>query len=501
MRPQLHLPELEVGAPLDGHPIEWVGRARALVYFGRGCFQVVPDRPVVCTSVDVLARVERNHRCGTDVKIYQQGRPDQCEESLFDELRALFELTERQVDGHFSDYTALLRDGAFDPSVDDPLYQRLGRDLADLNDDERAALWQQLRRHWGRVLGHETVVTIERVGSDVGSLTEGIGYLAGQALGADVLDYQPGQRCVLQSRVAYYDPPRVDGPNVRGVQLLGGNITDLAMNQAGAYCELIRLRPEMIRSGSIIPIPDGVPLACAALAEPTACLLDCFEKTTHELGQDDCGSILRKGVLPGGATCVIGSGSMALMAAKVALMTDGVIDIGGAREVAVVVRSEDKARLVRQVVPNERVVPIVCEDPSDLLAAVRARYADRYAATLGRTFRGFDDVILAAGTSETLASAHRLIGPANARVMAFAGTRGPCELESGVWHYHNAGVLGTSGCNTKMIEIALGLFARGSLDVSVLAGRRYTFDDLAAPGGVEAFFNDKHLRPFFAPHA
>ena len=499
MTPRLNLPDLRVGALLDGHPIEWVGRCRALVYFGRECFQVVPDRPLVCTSVDVLARVERNHRCGTDVKIYRQGRPDQCEASLFDELRALFGLIEAHVDGHFEDYVTLMRDGAFDAAASDPLYRRLGGLLADLEADERAAMWQALRRHWGRVLGHETVVTIERVGSQVDSLTEGIGYLDGRRLSCDELTFEPGQRCVLQSRVARYDPPRLDGPDVRGVQLLGGNITDLAMNQAGAYSDLVRLRPEMIRSGSIIPIPDGVREACAALAEPTACLLDCFEKTTHELGQNDSGSILRKGVLPGGATCVIGSGSMALMAAMVALMDDDLIRIGGAREVVVVVRSPAKADLVRRVIDDDRVVPVVCPNQSDLARAVRAGYADRYETTFGKSFQGFDDVILAAGTAETLGQAHRLIGPTNARIMAFAGTRGPCELESGVWHYRNAGVVGTSGCNTKMIEIALGLFARGALDVSGLAGDRYTFDDLSAAGGVARFFDDKHLRPFLAP--
>lgn len=496
----VRLPRLAIGERLDGFPIEWVGSAKALVYYGRGHFEVVPDRPIVCTSGDVLARVERNHRCGTDVKIFHQGRSDQCEESLFDELRQLFGLNERQVDGHFGDYTALLREGRFNARIADPLYRRVAEVLQDVDPGERSALWRQLRHYWGRVLGHETVVTIERVGSQVHTLVDGIGYMAGDRLSREYLDFQPGERCVLQSRIAYYDPPRCRGTDVRGIQLLGGNITDLAMNQAGAYCRRIRLRPEMIRSGSIIRVPAGVSLACAALAEPAACLLDCFEKTTHELGQDDRGSILRKGVLPGGAVCVIGSGSMALMAARLAIMEDSVIRIGGAREVVVVVRSEDKGRLVKRILPDERVVPFVCGDESNLAEAVRSAYQQRYQGTFGRPYHGFDDVILAAGTATTVAQAHRLIAPTNARIMAFAGTRGPCEVESGVWHYHNAGVLGTSGCNTKMIEVALGLFARRSLDVSDLAGKAYTFDDLEQPGGIEAFFNDKYLRPYLLPN-
>lgn len=492
-------PRLEVGVPLDGFPIEWIGSAESLVYFGRGHFEVVPERPVVCTSVDVLARVIRNHRCGTDVKIYQQGRPDQCEESLLDELRVLFDLSEPQVDGHFPDYTALLRSGRFDSGIEDPLYRCLGEALRGLGPTEHQTLWANLRRYWGRVLGHETVVTIERVGSKVGTLTEGIGYLAGRHLSVESLHFEPGESYVLQSRVAYYDPPRTGEPGATGVQLLGGNITDLAMNQAGAYSQRIRLRPEMIRSGSMVRIPAGVSLQCAALAEPTACLLDCFEKTTHELGQDESGSILRKGVLPGGAVCIVGSGSMALMAAKMALMDDPIIRIGGARHVAMVVRSDEKADLVHRVLDDERVTTLRCDRQEDFVSAVKARYEPLYRNTFGKPFRGFDDVILAAGDASMVGNVHRLIAPANARIMAFAGTRGPCRIDSGVWHYHNAGILGTSGCNTRMIEIALGLFARGSLDVSSLAGRRYTFDDLRQPDGIEAFFSDKHLRPYLDP--
>ena len=73
-------------------------------------------------------------------------------------------------------------------------------------------------------------------------------------------------------------------------------------------------------------------------------------------------------------------------------------------------------------------------------------------------------------------------------------------IESGVWHYGNAGVLGTSGCNTRMMEVALGLFARGTLDPTRLAGRVYTFADLQSPGGIETFFGDKHLRPCLEPN-
>ena len=472
----------------------------ALVYFGQRRMEVVEGRTIVCTDQDVIARVDRVHRCGTDVKIHRDGRPDQCEESLLDELRSIFDCSEQPGDVPFKAYVDLTMGGAADPAVSDPLYAAISKRIISMSPPDRQALPAMMRTRWGRILGHETVVTVERVGSAVAGLRRGIGYLDGVELSANELAFEPGQKCVLQSRIAYYDPPPEGRPGARGVQLLGGNITDLAMNQAGAYATAVRLTPEIICSGSVLSVPACVPSELAALAEPTACLLDCFQKTTHEVAQDHQGSILVKGVRPGGLTCVIGSGSMALMAGLIATMDDPVVPMGRAKEVVFIVRSQAKAELVRQILHDRPVATVVCDSDDDLSTAVRAQYERSRYAHADRAWAGFDDVIVAAGGAETIAAAHHLLASTGGRVMAFAGTRGPCRLESGVWHYGNAGVLGTSGCNTKMMEVALGLFARGSLDPSPLAGRVYTLGDLAAPGGTERFFADKHLRPCVEPN-
>jgi len=218
------------------------------------------------------------------------------------------------------------------------------------------------------------------------------------------------------------------------------------------------------------------------------------------VGQGDAGSVLIRGVRPGGTTCIIGSGSMALMAALLARLDDPVVRMGRASEIVFVVRSPRKADFIRTMLPDQPIATVVCEDQTRMPAAVVEQYGPLFTRRTGRPFRGFDDLIVCAGDSETIGLAHQLITHTGARIMAFAGTRGPCSIESGAWHYGNAGILGTSGCNTKMVEISLGLFARGSLDVSRLAGRAYTFDDLRAPGGVEKFFSDKYLRPCLEPN-
>ncbi|MBP7934817.1 MAG: hypothetical protein KA354_09240 [Phycisphaerae bacterium] len=496
----LHWPACEVGLARDGSRIEWSGKMKALAYFGQGRFELIEDRPIVCTEHDLLARVERVYRCGTDVKICASGRPDQCEESLLDELRSIFAIDAPHRDGHFLDYSRLLLDNQPVGISDDRLFIAIRERLAGMSDEDRGRLSGLLRRFWGRILGHETVVTIERVGSKVHELREGIGYMAGKWLEPAYLAFKPGDRCVLQSRIARYDPPPTSRPNAAGIQLLGGNITDLAMNLAGAYAQYIRLTPPIIRSGSVIRVPGELPNALAAFAEPAACLLDCFQKSTHELGQDDHGSILHKSVLPGGTTCVIGSGAMAMMSMMFALVNDDVLGMSSAAQVVAVVRGDDKADLVRRIMADPRVVTVVCKDESQLPGRIAKVYGPQYQQRTGKSFHGFDDVIVAAGNAQTLSLAHALIAPTGARIMAFAGTRGPCELESGVWHYANAGLLGTSGSNTKMLELALELFNRSQMPVERLAGKGYTFNDFATPAGIRAFFEDKHLRPYLQPN-
>lgn len=495
-----HWPETTVGGLCDNRPIEWSSTMTALVYFGREHKAVIDNRPIVCTDQDIIARVDRVHRCGTDVKIFRDGRADQCEESLLDELKAIFRCREPAGLVPFTDYADLAMGGQPRSDVKDPLYRELAGQIAALPEDQRRNLPSMMRLYWGRILGHETVVTIERVGSRVRELRRGIGYLDGVELSDTYLDFQPGEKCVLQSRVAHYDPPPSDVPDARGVQLLGGNITDLAMNQGGAYAALVRLTPEMICSGSIIRVPGGVTPQAAALAEPTACLLDCFQKSTHEVGQDAQGSILVKGCRPGGLACVIGSGSMALMAGQLAALDDDpLLRMGRAREVVFIVRSQAKADLVRSILCDRPIQTVICKNDR-LREAVAAQYAPSCQTRFGKPFQGFDDVILAAGGPQTVADCHALLVPTGGRILAFAGTRGPCTIESGVWHYGNAGIVGTSGCNTRMMEIVLGLFARRSLQPEPLAGKVYTFDDLRKPGGIQAFFDDKRLRPCLEPN-
>ena len=473
--------------------VEVTGSMWAMVYHGRGDVVVVRDRPYFCTEHDVLAKVKIVHRCGTDVKMRAQGRPVPLEASLLEELAQYLGLSGGFDAENFRRYEELICGDAAH-AAPDPLYANLAEYLDTLDKEQLSVLRDRLRREWGRVLGHEMTVVVEHVGSKVKDLTSPLGYTETEdRLPAGYLDFQVGERLTVQTRVASYQlpPACLRGGDVRGVQLLNRDHQNMAMELDGAYAEYLRLTPEMIRSGTLLRIPDGMSDTAAALVEPAACLLDCLDLGVHPEAQGPRGNVMKKGVKRDGHTAVIGSGAMAFMAAQMALHRDDMIEVGGAAEVTMLVRSPEKRELGRKLFPNEPRIAYVVNPPGSSHDDVARRAKDGR----GPDF-GFDDVILAAGDAATLALAHRLVSGSNWRVHAFAGTRGPAETESGLWHYGNAGTHGTSGCNTKAMENVIAMAERG-FDLEKFSGRRYSLPELSHDPS--PFFEDTYLRPALTP--
>lgn len=493
--------ELKLSDSYNGAKVEAVGTMVALVYYGQNNMRVVPDRPIFCTENDILLEINCIHRCGTDVKILKNGRPDPIDDRLLQELQVITGVIGSYDKTRIGDYFELIETGKIGDNADE-FYQNLVKKLGSI---DREKLYQTILREWGRVLGHEICGIIVYVGSNVRSLTEPLGYT--EPLGelpAEYLSFQPGERVTVQSRIARYEQPNAEAfkalgitldNSVRGVQLLGNDHENMAMLLDGGYSQLLRITPEIIRSGSILRVPSGVLDIEAALVEPAACLVDSISKATHSLGQGSQGDITKPGLKYGGHTAIIGSGSMAFMAAEIALLFDPQFPIGGASKVTMFVRSEEKERLCRRLLGeySARLDILVDKQGTSHDGIVR-----HVIATYGNQF-GFDDVIVAAGSdAKPIELAHKLPLNTDFRVICFAGTSGIAEIESGVWHYGNAGTSGTSGCNTRAMENVLGMIQRKSLKLEKYSGEQYTFDDLET--NVRKFFNDKHLRPRFIPN-
>jgi len=470
----------------------------ALVYYHKGDFRVVNNRPIFYTSNDLVIKVKMVHRCGTEVKYYHEGHPV-IDRLLLHELKKMTNLSGDFNYLNIDKYVNLLETGYFNHNVKDGLYKHLAEYLDSLSKPRLISLRENIFREWGRVVGHEIVGVIEKVGSNVKNLREPLGYLSTwlKRVPEEYLNFKEGERVILQTRCARYKPAPdfLRRKGAAGVQLLGSEIEDVSRTLDGGYAQYIRVTPELIQSGCVIRVPDEISDVEAALIEPTACLIDCLDLATHPEGQDEQGNIMKKGVARGGTTAIIGSGAAAFIAAELALTFDEKIQVGGASRVVMFVRSREKAELGKRLFENrfggkvEFFIYNSSLSPREVVRNLKERYGEDFF---------FDDVIIAAGDARTVELAHRIVSGTGWRIYTLAGTRGEVRIESGVWHYSNASTSGTSGCNTRAMENALKMIQRGTISLSKFSGKQYTFRDLLKDPGI--FFMDKYLRPALLPN-
>lgn len=316
------------------------------------------------------------------------------------------------------------------------------------------------------VLGHELVARIVEVGSEVGSLDEGIGYSEGRTLPREYLDFRPGERVTFQSRIARYRD---------GLMLIPSPIANLSFQINGGYSYYMRVPESMIRSESVLRVPEGVSDEEACLVEPAACALESIFATPHPIGVDPEGRpILRSGIKPGGNVCIIGSGTVSMMYAALA-------HLEGAGRVVMVVRSASKKSNAIRLLGDSveiYIAPRTSEDASpETLAAEKTICQDLSTLTDGYLF---DDVVAACASS----SAQRLMLKLYTREgyavgACFGGTHQLVDkADLDVNHYRAAKTIGTSGCSTNCMRSILSKLASGKLELDgFLSKRRFTLED------------------------
>jgi L-iditol 2-dehydrogenase len=316
------------------------------------------------------------------------------------------------------------------------------------------------------VLGHELVARIVEVGAEVPTLMEGIGYRAGRTLSASELDFRPGERVTFQSRIARYRD---------GLMLVPRPLANLSFQINGGYAQYMIVPESMIRSGSVLRVADSISDEEACLVEPTACALESIFATPHPVGVDGEGRhVMKAGIRPGGNACIIGSGTVSMIYARLALLE-------GAARVVVVVRSAEKARLVREKLGDGVTVyeaPRTAEDASAATLAAE----DGIVADLARLTDSclFDDVVSANASPAAQRLMLRLYTPEGYAVGAcFGGTHALVDAANiDVNHYRAAKTIGTSGCSTDGMKTVLAWLSSGRLSLrGMISPRRYTLDD------------------------
>lgn len=302
------------------------------------------------------------------------------------------------------------------------------------------------------VLGHELVGRVVEIGAEVNTMREGIGYKDKQVFAPDP-PFSIGQRMTAQSRIARYRD---------GLMLIRNPIQNLSFQIPGAYAQYMKVPSDMIRSGSLLPVPDSILDEEAVLVEPAACALESIYAAPHPVGVDDEGRhIIRSGLKTGGRVLIIGSGTLAMIYGQLAR-------IEGAAEIWFIVRSPDKAALISSVLGDEPQIKVV-PDYSGLPLQEKQGIESALARELTDLTRGelFDDVVLAAPSRDAQRLMFLLLNPDGYGVAAcFAGLHKPAELAMvDHLHYRMAKAVGTSGCSTRTMETILKWIGAGRLSL------------------------------------
>ena len=330
------------------------------------------------------------------------------------------------------------------------------------------------------VLGHELSCEVVEIGPKVRKLTDGIGYMEGKKTSAD---FKPGDRVTVQSRIARYKD---------GLMLLNNPITILSFILYAGYSQYMKVTRELVLSGSLIKIPGWVTDEDAALVEPAACALESIFATPHPVGVENDGRhIYRSGIKKGGNACVIGSGTVSMIYALLCLLE-------GAERVFILVRSEDKAGLVRKLM-GDRFTVVATGDYGSKPLEEKLQAEEEIISKLKEATGGylFDDVIPACPSGDAQKLMLKLYTPEGYAVGAcFGGTH---ELVDGADidqnHYRCAKTIGTSGCSTRAMETIAGWLGEKKISFKGLTNpRHFTFNDKP-----EEFFNAEGLKPVLYP--
>ncbi|NWG13560.1 MAG: zinc-binding dehydrogenase [Acidobacteria bacterium] len=292
-------------------------------------------------------------------------------------------------------------------------------------------------RRWPLILGDEGAVTLVEIG---GRLQD---------------TYQPGERYVVQ--------PAVDHAPInhrerycdegRGVRKLGVGYT-----LAGHLAEYILITEEILEAGCLLPLPrEDFPHAHAAMSEPYSCVVSSQEHHVHLWQADPLSPReARKGLKPGGVTVIVGAGAMGRMHVDVALSHKP-------RAIVVADPIESRLEAVRLLfgsrarargIELHTLVPAACSLPA---------FIDELS---GHT--GADDVVVAVGSREAIESSQGLVARGGV-LNLFGGLKKGEDvvgIDTGIVHYKEINVTGSSGGSPWDVARTLELMAEGAIDPS-----------------------------------
>jgi L-iditol 2-dehydrogenase len=285
------------------------------------------------------------------------------------------------------------------------------------------------------ILGDEGAVTLVEVGEE----------LRGR--------YHPGERYVIQPAVDHAPINHRERyrDNARGIEKIAVSYT-----LPGHLAEYILVGEEILAADCLLPLPDpSIPYAHAAVSEPLSCVISGQDHHVHLTKASPLAPrTVTKGLKPGGVTVVIGSGVMGRMHIDLAL---------SCRPRAIVATDlmESRLELVRQLFAAR------AEGLGVDLYPVSPRETDVQELVDRLTdHRGADDVIVAVGSAKAIEIAQSYVAR-GAVLNLFGGLKKGEDvvgLDTGIVHYKEINVTGSSGGSPWDVARTLELMAAGEIN-------------------------------------
>ncbi len=288
---------------------------------------------------------------------------------------------------------------------------------------------------WPLILGDEGAVTLVEVGAALKDR------------------YRPGERYVIQ--------PAVDQAPINHRERYrdgGRGIAKVAVGYTlpGHLAEYILVTEEVLAAGCLLPIPDPrFPFAQAAMAEPFSCVISAQDHHVHLRQDDPLGPrAVEKGLKKGGVSVIVGAGAMGRMHVDSALSY---------RPRAIVVSDPVESRL-EQV---KTLFGARAEKGGIELLTVNPGTGNLAAVVDELTGgSGADDVVVAVGSRQAIESAQALTGR-GAVLNLFGGLKKGEDvigLDTGIVHYREINVTGSSGGAPWDVARTLQLMCSGAID-------------------------------------
>jgi threonine dehydrogenase-like Zn-dependent dehydrogenase len=265
--------------------------------------------------------------------------------------------------------------------------------------------------------------------------------------------FHPGERYVIQ--------PAVDHPPINHPERYrdgGRGVAKVAVGYTlpGHLAEYILVTEETVAAGCLLPIRNAsFPFAHAAMSEPLSCCVSAQDHHLHLMQETPLGPRqVIKGLKPGGVTVVIGAGAMGRMHVDLALSYRP-------RAILVADLAEARLDLVKTLFGSragKAGINLQVVNPAETDLNKRVHELTSYG--------GADDVIVAVGSKQAIQNAQSLVGR-HAVLDLFGGLKKGDDvigLDTGIVHYREINVTGSSGGSPWDIARTLELMSAGEID-------------------------------------